>query len=82
MIRIFLVITIGFIILISWIKVSGFAEAGEWEKFCLIYMQWVNQYPENLGAGCCEINHPSNDILKEEYLGEPLLFCGGQYIYE
>jgi len=54
----------------------------EFEKFCLIYMKWVNQYPGSLSAGCCNTNHPSNDILKEVYLGEPLLFCGGQYIYE
>jgi len=45
-------------------------------------MKWVNQYPGSLSAGCCNTNHPSNDILKEVYLGEPLLFCGGQYIYE
>ena len=54
----------------------------EFEEFCLIYMQWVHQYPGSFSAGCCEINHPSNDILKEEYLGESMLFCNGQYIYE
>ena len=45
-------------------------------------MQWVHQYPGSFSAGCCEINHPSNDILKKEYLGESMLFCNGQYIYE
>ena len=54
----------------------------EFKQFCLIYMKWVNQYPNGLSAGCCDINHSSNNILKEEYLGEPLLFCDGQYIYE
>ena len=54
----------------------------EFEKFCLIYMRYVNQYPNGLSAGCCEIDHPSNNKLKEEYLGEPMLYCNGQYIYE
>ena len=54
----------------------------EFKQFCLIYMRYVNQYPGSLSAGCCDINHPSNDVLKEEYLGEPMLYCDGQYIYE
>ena len=33
----------------------------EFEEFCLIYMQWVYQYPGSLSAGYCEISHPSND---------------------
>lgn len=38
-------------------------------------MVWVNQYPTALHAGCCEIDHPSNDLLKKGYKGEPLLIC-------
>jgi len=54
----------------------------EWERFCKVWMSYVNKYPKAMSAGCCEIDHPSNNKLKEEYLGEPMLFCNGQYIYE
>ena len=49
--------------------------ASEFEKFCLIYMRYVNKYPNGLSAGCCEIDHPSNNILKEGWEGESLLMC-------
>ena len=49
----------------------------EWINFCNTWMRYVNQYPDALSAGCCDYNHPSNDILKEEYLGDPLLICYG-----
>jgi|TARA_Y100000296_G_scaffold48664_1_gene55787 hypothetical protein len=54
----------------------------EWERFCKVWMSYVNKYPKAMSASCCEIDHPSNNKLKEEYLGEPMLFCNGQYIYE
>jgi len=54
----------------------------EWERFCKVWMSYVNKYPKAMSSGCCEIDHPSNNKLKEEYLGEPMLFCNGQYIYE
>ena len=38
-----------------------------------------NFTPE-LNAGCCEPDHPSNDILKQGWKGETLLFCDGQEI--
>jgi len=66
MIKIYLVITVGFIILIIWIKVSGFAEPSEWEKFCLTYMRWVEKYPGALMAGECDIRHISNKVLLNE----------------
>jgi hypothetical protein len=47
----------------------------EWITFCKTWMRYVNQYPDVLSAGCCDYNHPSNDILKEEYLGDPMLIC-------
>jgi hypothetical protein len=47
----------------------------EWITFCKTWMRYVNQYPDALSAGCCDYNHPSNDILKEEYLGDPMLIC-------
>jgi len=49
----------------------------EWDKFCKSYMVYVNKYPNSLSAGCCDYNHKSNDNLKEEYLGDPLLICYG-----
>ena len=51
----------------------------EFKEFCAAYMPYVNKY-EGISAGCCEINHPSNDILKQGYKGESLLFCDGQEI--
>ena len=51
----------------------------EFKEFCQAYMPYVNKY-EGLNAGCCEINHPSNDILKEGWKGETLLFCDGKEI--
>ena len=49
----------------------------EWDKFCKTYIKWVNKYPKALSAGCCDIDHPSNDILKEGWEGESLLNCYG-----
>ena len=49
----------------------------EWERFCKVWMSYVNKYPKAMHAGCCEINHPSNDILKEGWEGESLLNCYG-----
>tara|TARA_R100001443_G_C3244023_1_gene151497 strand:+ start:257 stop:505 length:249 start_codon:yes stop_codon:yes gene_type:complete len=47
----------------------------EWITFCETWMRYVNQYPDYLSAGCCEFNHPSNDLLKEGWKGESLLRC-------
>ena len=49
----------------------------EYKTFCKSYMVWVNKYPTALSAGCCEIDHPSNDLLKEGWKGESLLNCYG-----
>ena len=56
----------------------------EWERFCKVWMSYVNKYPKAMHAGCCEINHPSNDILKEGWEGESLLlcnYCDGEFCY-
>ena len=42
----------------------------EFSKFCKVYMVYVNQYPMHFAAGCCDFNHPSNDVLKIKYLGD------------
>ena len=52
----------------------------EWIVFCETWMRWVNQYPDALSAGCCDIDHTSNNILKEGWRGESLLFCDGKEI--
>ena len=49
----------------------------EWDNFCKVWMGYVNKYPKALSAGCCDIDHPSNDILKEGWKGESLLNCYG-----
>jgi len=52
----------------------------EFKEFCEKYMPYVNKYPTSLSAGCCDIDHKSNDILKEGWKGESLLFCDGKEI--
>ena len=42
----------------------------EFNKFCKVYMLYVNKFPMHFAAGCCEFNHPSNDEQKIEYLGD------------
>ena len=51
----------------------------DFKEFCAAYMPYVNKY-EGINAGCCDVNHPSNDILKQGYKGETLLFCDGKEI--
>ena len=49
----------------------------EGDNFCKVWMGYVIKYPKALSAGCCDIDHPSNDILKEGWEGESLLNCYG-----
>ena len=72
--KILLVIIAGFYF---WLLFNEKAFTSEHETFCKSYMVWVHEYPTALNAGCCEINHPSNDILKEGWKGESLLNCYG-----
>ena len=51
----------------------------EFKEFCAVYMKYVEKY-KGINAGCCDINHPSNDLLKEGWKGESLLFCDGREI--
>ena len=51
----------------------------EFKEFCEKYMPYVNKY-KGINAGCCDIDHPSNDILKEGWKGETLLICDGKEI--
>ncbi len=52
----------------------------EFKEFCEKYMPYVNKYPASLSAGCCDINHPSNDVMKKGWKGETLLICDGKEI--
>ena len=60
-----------------WLLFDDKAFTSEHATFCKSYMVWVHEYPTALNAGCCEINHPSNNILKEGWKGESLLNCYG-----
>ena len=51
----------------------------EFKEFCEKYMPYVNKY-KGINAGCCDIDHPSNDIMKEGWKGETLLICDGKEI--
>ena len=51
----------------------------EFQEFCERYMPYVNKY-KGINAGCCDIDHPSNDILKEGWKGETLFICDGKEI--
>tara|TARA_R100001440_G_scaffold17909_2_gene30031 strand:+ start:28 stop:273 length:246 start_codon:yes stop_codon:yes gene_type:complete len=51
----------------------------EFKEFCKKYMPYVNKY-KGINAGCCDIDHPSNDIMKAGWKGETLLICDGKEI--
>ena len=73
-----------FIVLFSllyWTLAPKYVKSDEWDEFCKVWMKYVNKHPQALHAGCCNIDHPTNDLLKEVYLGEPMLMCDGEYIY-
>ncbi len=52
----------------------------EFKEFCEKYMPYVNKYPTSMSAGCCDIHHPSNDVMKKGWKGETLLICDGKEI--
>ena len=82
--KIFIFILFTFYVFIIWddLVVAETADPYEmeWIVFCETWMRYVNKYPDALNAGCCDIDHPSNDILKEGWRGESLLFCDGKEI--
>ena len=79
--KIFLAITLAFyFIILQGTALSNKNWTPEFKEFCAAYMPYVDQYPGYLHAGCCDIDHPSNDILKEGWKGETLLFCNGKEI--
>ena len=80
--KIFYIIATAFYFFLIWDDLSIANEnwTPEFKEFCKAYMPYVNQYPDSMSAGCCDINHHSNDLLKEGYKGESLLICDGKII--
>ena len=65
-----------FIILFSvlfWTYAPQYAGANEYQEFCKKLLKFVSENPGGLSVGCCDYDHPSNDILKEDYNGEPMI---------
>ena len=80
--RILLALVVGFYFYLL-LQDTAFGDENwtpEFKEFCAAYMPYVDQYPGKLHAGCCDIDHPSNDLLKEGWKGESLLFCDGREI--
>jgi len=65
-----LIIFIVLFSLLYWTLAPRYVKANEWDEFCKVLMKYVDKYPTALSAGCCDFNHPSNDRLKIEYLGD------------
>ena len=80
--KILAAVLIAFYVFLIWDDVAIGNEnwTPEFKEFCQKYMPYVNQYPGKLHAGCCDIDHASNDLLKEGWKGETLLFCDGKEI--
>ena len=79
--RLLLILSIVFYFWLIWddLLVADENWTPEFKEFCAAYMPYVNKY-KGINAGCCDIDHPSNDILKEGWKGESLLICDGREI--
>tara|TARA_B100000513_G_scaffold36391_1_gene13974 strand:- start:566 stop:811 length:246 start_codon:yes stop_codon:yes gene_type:complete len=79
--RLLLILSIVFYFWLIWddLLVADENWTPEFKKFCAAYMPYVNKY-KGINAGCCDIDHPSNDLLKEGWKGETLLICDGKEI--
>lgn len=79
--RVLLILSIVFYFWLIWddLLIADEKWTPEFKEFCAAYMPYVNKY-KGINAGCCDIDHPSNDILKEGWKGESLLFCDGKQI--
>ena len=80
--RLLLILSIVFYFWLIWddLLIADEKWTPEFQEFCAAYMPYVNKYPTSLSAGCCDINHSSNDFLKKGWEGESLLFCDGKEI--
>ena len=79
--RLLLILSIVFYFWLIWddLLIADEKWTPEFKEFCAAYMPYVNKY-KGINAGCCDIDHPSNDILKEGWKGESLLICDGREI--
>ena len=79
--RLLLILSIAFYFWLIWddLLIADEKWTPEFKEFCERYMPYVNKY-KGINAGCCDIDHPSNDILKKGWKGETLLFCNGKEI--
>ena len=79
--KIFYVLSVVFYFWLIWddLAIANENWTPEFKNFCAVYMKYVNKY-KGINAGCCDIDHPSNDIMKAGWKGETLLFCDGKEI--
>tara|TARA_Y100001949_G_C15986090_1_gene330653 strand:- start:2632 stop:2877 length:246 start_codon:yes stop_codon:yes gene_type:complete len=79
--RILLILSIAFYFWLIWddLLIADEKWTPEFKEFCEKYMPYVNKY-KGINAGCCDIDHPSNDIMKAGWKGETLLICDGKEI--
>ena len=79
--RLLFILSIAFYFWLIWddLLIADEKWTPEFREFCEKYMPYVNKY-KGINAGCCDIDHPSNDILKEGWKGETLLICDGKEI--
>tara|TARA_R100001591_G_scaffold54573_1_gene64546 strand:+ start:1189 stop:1434 length:246 start_codon:yes stop_codon:yes gene_type:complete len=79
--RIFYILSVVFYFWLIWddLAIANENWTPEFKNFCAVYMKYVNKY-KGINAGCCDIDHPSNDIAKAGWKGETLLICDGKEI--
>ena len=79
--KIFYVLSVLFYFFLIWddLAIANENWTPEFKNFCAVYMKYVNKY-KGINAGCCDIDHPSNDIAKAGWKGETLLICDGKEI--
>ena len=79
--KIFYVLSVVFYFWLIWddLAIANENWTPEFKNFCAVYMKYVNKY-KGINAGCCDIDHPSNDIAKAGWKGETLLICDGKEI--
>jgi len=82
--RLFLFISVVFYFWLLWDDIVHAKKNKNWtpefQEFCNQYMKHVELLPKYLSAGCCDVDHPTNDIMKQGWKGETLLICDGKEI--
>ncbi len=81
--RLLLFVTVVFYFWLLWddiVHAKNKKWTPEFKEFCQQYMKHVELLPKYLSAGCCDVDHPTNDIMKQGWKGETLLICDGKEI--